>query len=49
MLPGGLTEVRDYRQRRELFADIAKRSLLYFVVVNSKLHQIDHTQGAVDW
>jgi hypothetical protein len=44
---GGLTEVSDYRQHRELFANIAKRSR-YFVVTAAKMGQIDYTQGQVE-
>ena len=44
---GGLTEVSDCRQHRELLAKIAKRSR-YFLVAASKMDQIDHTQGQVE-
>jgi len=41
---GGLTEVYDHRQHRELYASIAKRSR-YFVVSGAKMDQTDYTQG----
>jgi hypothetical protein len=44
---GGLTEVNDYRQHRELFANIAKRSR-YFVVATAKMDQTDYRQGQVE-
>jgi spore maturation protein CgeB len=44
---GGLTEVYDHRQHRELFANIATRSR-YFVVAASKMDQPDHIQGQVE-
>jgi len=44
---GGLTEVYDYRQHRDLFANIAKRSR-YFVVAAAKMDQTDYRQGQVE-
>ena len=44
---GGMTEVHDYRQHRELFANIAKRSR-YFVVAAAKMDQPDYRQGQVE-
>jgi hypothetical protein len=44
---GGLTEVYDYRQHRELFANIAKHSR-YFVVATAKMDQPDYRQGQVE-
>jgi len=44
---GGLTEVYDCRQHRELFANIAKRSR-YFVVAAAKMDQSDYMQGQVE-
>jgi hypothetical protein len=44
---GGLTEVYDYRQHRELFANIAKRSR-YFVVAAAKMDQPDYRKGQVE-
>jgi hypothetical protein len=44
---GGLTEVPDYRQHRELFANTAKRSR-YFVVATAKMDQPDYRQGQVE-
>jgi hypothetical protein len=44
---GGLTEVYDYRQHRELFANMAKRSR-YFVVAAAKMDQSDAMQGQVE-
>ena len=44
---GGLTEVHDHRQHRELFANIAKRSR-YFVVATAKMNQPDYRQGQVE-
>jgi len=44
---GGLTEVYDYRQHRELFANVAKRSR-YFVVAAAKMDQTDYRQGQVE-
>jgi spore maturation protein CgeB len=44
---GGLTEVYDHRQHRELFANIAKRSR-YFVVAAAKMDQTDYAQGQVE-
>jgi hypothetical protein len=44
---GGLTEVHDDRQHRELFANIAKRSR-YFVVATAKMDQPDYRQGQVE-
>jgi spore maturation protein CgeB len=44
---GGLTEVNDYRQHRDLLANIAKRSR-YFLVATAKMDQIDYTQGQVE-
>jgi spore maturation protein CgeB len=38
---GGLTEVHDHRQHRELFANMAKRSK-YFVVAAAKMDQPDY-------
>jgi spore maturation protein CgeB len=42
-----MTEVHDYRQHRELFANIAKRSR-YFVVAAAKMDQPDYRQGQVE-
>jgi hypothetical protein len=44
---GGLTEVYDHRQHRELYANMAKRSR-YFVVTAAKMDQTDYTQGQVE-
>ena len=44
---GGLTEVYDCRQHRELFANIAKRSR-YFVVATAKMDQPDYRQNQVE-
>jgi len=44
---GGLTDVFDYRQHRELFANIAKRSR-YFVVATAKTDQPAYRQGQVE-
>ena len=44
---GGLTEVYDHRQHRELLANIAKRSR-YFVVATAKMDQPDHRQGQIE-
>jgi Glycosyl transferases group 1 len=44
---GGMTEVYDYRQHRELFANIAKRSR-YFVVAAAKMDQTNYRQGQVE-
>jgi Glycosyl transferases group 1 len=44
---GGLAEVYDCRQHRELFANIAKRSR-YFVVAAAKMDQSDYMQGQVE-
>ena len=44
---GGMTEVYDRRQHRELFANIAKRSR-YFVVATAKMDQPDYRQGQVE-
>jgi len=44
---GGLIEVYDYRQHRELFANTAKRSRC-FVVATAKMDQVDYTQGQVE-
>jgi len=44
---GGMTEVYDYRQHREMFANMAKRSR-YFVVAAAKMDQINSTKGQVE-
>jgi len=44
---GGLTEVHDPRQHRELFANMAKRSR-YFVVATAKMDQPDYRRGQVE-
>jgi hypothetical protein len=44
---GGLTEIYDHRQHRELFASIAKRSR-YFVVATAKMDQPDYRRGQVE-
>ena len=44
---GGSTEVHDYREHRELFANIARRSR-YFVVSAAKMDQPSYTQGQVE-
>jgi spore maturation protein CgeB len=44
---GGLTEVHDHRQHRELFSNIAKRSR-YFVVATAKMDQPNYRQGQVE-
>lgn len=44
---GGLTEVQDHRQHRELFANIAKRSQ-FFVVTAAKMDQPDYRQGQIE-
>jgi Glycosyl transferases group 1 len=44
---GGMTEVYDYRQHRELFANIAKRSR-YFVVAPAKMDEIAYRRGQVE-
>lgn len=44
---GGMTEVYDYRQHREMLANIAKRSR-YFLVAAAKMDQLDYTQVQVE-
>ncbi|HUB13732.1 MAG TPA: glycosyltransferase [Acetobacteraceae bacterium] len=44
---GGMTEVQDYRQHRELFANIAKRSR-HFVVAAAKMNQPDYRQDQIE-
>jgi spore maturation protein CgeB len=44
---GGLTKVYDYRQHRQLFANIAKRSR-FFTVGAAKMNQSDYTKGQVE-
>jgi len=44
---GGMTEVYDYRQHRELYANMAKRSR-YFVVASAKMNQPDYRQGQIE-
>ncbi|MGH7062015.1 MAG: glycosyltransferase family protein, partial [Stellaceae bacterium] len=44
---GGMTEVHDHRQHRELFANTAKRSR-YFVVANAKMDQASYATGQVE-
>jgi spore maturation protein CgeB len=44
---GGMTEVHDHRQHRELFANTAKRSR-YFVVAGAKMDQASHTKSQVE-
>lgn len=44
---GGLTEVQDYRQHRDLFANVAKRSR-YFMVAPGKMDAPEETQGQVE-
>jgi spore maturation protein CgeB len=44
---GGVTEVYDYRQHRDLYANIAKRSR-NFLVATAKVDQIAYTHGQVE-
>jgi spore maturation protein CgeB len=44
---GGLMEVHDHRQHRDLFANIAKRSR-YFVVATAKMDQPDYRQSQIE-
>jgi spore maturation protein CgeB len=44
---GGLMEVHDHRQHRDLYANMAKRSR-YFVVASAKMDQTDYRQGQAE-